>query len=82
MGSPDAVRILALEEYMAALEKRVLNIMQLQEFENQPQPQGTLHKMQKQLQQLEVEICMLLSHVVQQFAVEIRMLLSHVAARL
>jgi hypothetical protein len=45
---------------MAALEKRVLKIMQQQEFENQLQPHVAL---QKQLLELEVEIRKLLLRV-------------------
>jgi hypothetical protein len=58
-GSRDA-NLDKLEESMAALEKRVLKIMQQQEFENQLQPHVAL---QKQLLELEVEIRKLLLRV-------------------
>jgi hypothetical protein len=58
-GSRDA-NLDKLEESMAALEKRVLKIMQQQEFENQLQPHVAL---QQQLLELEVEIRKLLLRV-------------------
>ena len=57
MGSVDAARILALEEYTDGLEKRLLKIMQQQQ---QEEPQDALHQMQRKLQQLEAQIRVLL----------------------